>query len=272
MPWAKLHTDILGDPKLMRAARKGARDLIYLPWLIAFAKLADDAGRLTVGEDPAEAADIAPLIPGASVKSVAVALASLESIGILARDDGALRFTRWEVRSEAKPSDSASAIGERVKRFRDKQRNADSNALPETPSNALRETLDNATEKRREEEKREEERRGERNGADAPPSRPLRAVPAWLVTLGAQWESRVGTATPAALRRLLGGAVAMHGESAIAKAVDLYASERIEQGKPMKLEWFAAEVAGWVERTKPIVDADGILTARGMGSSNGAGR
>lgn len=29
MPWAKLHTDILGDPKLMRAARLGAPDYTH---------------------------------------------------------------------------------------------------------------------------------------------------------------------------------------------------------------------------------------------------
>lgn len=258
MAWAKLHTEILGDPKLMRAARKGARELVFLPWLIAFAKQADDSGRLTVGSEPAEAADIAPLIPGATTKAVALALASLETIGVLARDDDALRFTRWDVRSESKPSDSPSAIGERVKRLRDKKRKAEAvttgNALPETPCNALHVTPDNATEKRREEEKRGEE------SADAIPP------PPWVSILRARWVSAVGRIGAIAIRRELGGSVAVHGEEAVLGAISAYAAARLLAGKPMKLEWFAAEIVGYIRRAaeddEPLV-TDGWLTTHG---------
>lgn len=125
MAWAKLHTDILGDPKLMRAARKGAKGLQLTPWLIVFAKQANDGGRLTVGEDAAEPADIAVLIPGATARAVADCQASLMAIGVLVTDpDGALRFAQWERRSGAKSYDPPEKVKERVRQFRDRNRNA----------------------------------------------------------------------------------------------------------------------------------------------------
>lgn len=264
MAWAKLHTDILGDPKLMRAARKGARELVYLPWFFAFAKLADDGGRLTVGGEPADPVDISDLIPEATARRVAIALKSLEAIGVLVRDDdGALRFARWEVRSEAKPSDSPSAIAERVKRHREKQRNAAGNALQETPGNALHETRDNATEKRRGEERREEKKRGEAQSAAAP-------LPAWVPTLRQRWQERVGRVTPAVLARELSAVVEIHGEAKIIEAIDTYVDERLEQGKPSKLAWFAEEAALWVERSAPVVGDDGVPNARGLAALAGA--
>lgn len=163
MPWTKIHTDILGDPKLLRAARKGARELCLLPWLFAFAKSAEDGGRLTIGGDPAEPIDIAPLIPSATPKRIARALKELHEIGVLTIDpDGAYRLAAWEKRAEQKPSDSKEAIRERVQRHRDTQRserNAEHETPSNTPSNALQETRSNATEKRRGEENREEKKR-----------------------------------------------------------------------------------------------------------------
>ena len=272
MAWAKLHTDILGDPKLMRAARKGAKELVYLPWFFAFAKLADDGGRLTVGGEPADPVDISDLIPEATARRVSVALKSLEAIGVLVRDDdGALRFARWEVRSEAKPSDSPSAIAERVKRHREKQRNADGNALAVTPSNALHETPDNATEKRRGEERREEKKRGEAQRAAAAPA------PAWVDPIRGRWQRRVGRITPAVLTRELAAAVELHGEAKILEAIDVYAEARLAAEKPMKLEWFASEAAAWVKRAEEgeaEVVSNGWLTAAGdrETSPNGVAR
>jgi hypothetical protein len=45
--YAKLWCDIVGDQKLMRAARKGGKHLDKLPWLIAKAKERNDNGRLS---------------------------------------------------------------------------------------------------------------------------------------------------------------------------------------------------------------------------------
>ena len=119
MAWCKLHTDIIGDPKLLRAARKGARHLHWLPWLIAFAKAADDDGRLTVNGEPAEPEDIAPQLPGATIDSVRLCMDELESISVLYRDmDGALAFTQWEARSGRRASEDGEAVAERVRKHR----------------------------------------------------------------------------------------------------------------------------------------------------------
>lgn len=182
MAWAKLHTDILGDPKLLRAARKGAKSLVVLPWLIAFAQQADDEGRLTVGGEPAEAEDIAALLPGVTARQVADCLAALEGIGVLARAGQTLRFAAWERRA-GKPSDSVSAIRERVQKHRETKRAAraqgtDSPAFV-TPCNAESVTPGNALDTEEEEEGEEE---GEKNRIETHTRRarvtPASALPA----------------------------------------------------------------------------------------------
>lgn len=117
MAWAKLHTDILGDPKLMRAARKGMAGLVLLPWLIVAAKHADDDGRLTVGGHAMEADDLVPMIPGATPAEVMIALANLTELGVLVAENGVLRFAAWHPR-QSKPSDSNEAWRERQQRSR----------------------------------------------------------------------------------------------------------------------------------------------------------
>lgn len=275
MPWAKLHTDILGDPKLMRAARKGAKELVYLPWLIAFAKQADDGGRLSVGGEPAEAADIADLVPGATRRSIAESLKNLEQIGVLHRDSNEfLCFTAWDRRSGAKPSDSAEAIRERVAAHRERRRETqahaksadseNSNANDVTPGNALHETLGNATEKRRIEKSK---RRGEQNGVTPA----ARAAPPWVADVQGRWLRRVGRVSAGTVERELAGSVQVHGEDKILSAIDVYAETRIAESKPAKFAWFAEEIASWVARTAPLVDPEtGILTERGMAVAGAA--
>lgn len=121
--YAKLWTDIIGDEKLMRASRKGAKQLVLLPWFIAFAKKADDGGRLTVAGEPAESHDFVAAIPGATRKMVDAGLRSLERIGVLIRDqDGALRFAAWERRQWMAPSDTPEQVRERVAKHRARKR------------------------------------------------------------------------------------------------------------------------------------------------------
>lgn len=119
--WAKLWVEILGDPKLMRAARKGAPGIELLPWFIAWAKRADDDGRLTVAGEPAELADYVDAIPNVTQKRVKEALASLIRIGVLVNDSGALRLTNWTRRQAVKPSDAPERVRERVNRHRERQ-------------------------------------------------------------------------------------------------------------------------------------------------------
>lgn len=148
--FVKLWTDILADPKLMRAARKGAKSLVLLPWLIVFAKQADDDGRLTVNGQSIEPDDIVNVVPGVNAKQVVDCLASLVSIGVLVKDEAALRFANWEERS-GKPSDGAEAVNGRVRKHRTKKRaeRADCNA-PET-------RFSNATEQEQEKEQEKEQ-------------------------------------------------------------------------------------------------------------------
>lgn len=134
--YAKLWTDILGDEKLMRAARKGAKHLVILPWLFAFAKKVDDNGRLTVDGEPAEPDDISALIPGVTPRQVAACFEELERIKVLVRDDdGALRLSAWEHRSGAgsKPSDAPESVADRVRKHRLRKKAAASTSANETP-------------------------------------------------------------------------------------------------------------------------------------------
>lgn len=160
LPWVKLHTDILADPKLLRAANSGARGLELLPWLIAFAQRADDGGRLTVAGHPAEPRDIAYCIPGVRSQRVASALEALTELGVLVKlADNSLQFEAWERRA-GKPSDRSEFVRERVARHREKQAAAtdsshplsDGNALHVTPRNAFGNALRNAPEVEVEEE------------------------------------------------------------------------------------------------------------------------
>lgn len=290
MPWAKLHTDILGDPKLMRAARNGMKGLELLPWIIAFAKEADDGGRLSVGEEPAEPVDIANLVPGISAKRLAISLENLEAIGVLLRDsDNYLRFSAWERRSGAKSSDSAESVRERVAAHRKRQReareaqalatstdSASGNALPES-GNAPDVTLSNAIEKRRGEKNREEKRRGASAPAGSPPNgtnghaprahrRVRPAPPAWADRVAARWVSRVGAVTPAKVARLLGDAIEQRDEATLLAGMEGWLEARRSGGKDLKLEWFAEVAVAWADRvateqTEPLLDNGWMSTA-----------
>lgn len=127
MAWLKLHTDILADPKLMRAGRRGATHLVLLPWLLAFAKAANKDGALTVNDEPAEPEDLAALIPATTAEQVQAAIEELTTLRILERDPatGIYRFTTWGTRqSKPKPSDAPEAVRERVRKTRERKRHA----------------------------------------------------------------------------------------------------------------------------------------------------
>lgn len=122
--WAKLHTSIYGDPKLMRACREGHQALAYVPWLFAFAKRANDGGRLSVGAVAADSEDLANGIPDiqATPAKLAQCATSCLAIGVLTEDpDGVLRFVRWDDR-QGKPTESREAWRTRKQRQRSRQK------------------------------------------------------------------------------------------------------------------------------------------------------
>ena len=124
-PWVRMQIELLGDPRLQRAARHGAKRLDLLLWIILFAARADDGGRLTVGNEPAEPEDIARHLPAVSAEEVAEALRSLEMTGILVRDpDGVLRLDDWERWWAYRPSETKEAQKRRQRLSRSRKRAA----------------------------------------------------------------------------------------------------------------------------------------------------
>jgi len=123
MQWVKLWTDMLGDPKVRRAVRDGAKHLQLLPWLIAVAGRADDEGRLTVGGKPLAPEDIAPDVPNATPRQIAGCLRELRHIGIVEEDEsGILRFTTWSARQTLTVGEPRSASAERMRRLRERKK------------------------------------------------------------------------------------------------------------------------------------------------------
>lgn len=123
MEWVKMHTDMLGKAKVMRAARKGAMGLQLLPWLILFAKRAKDQGRLTVEGQPAEFEDFAAAIPNLDEAELEACLATLVELKTLALVGGAYVFISWERRQgyPSRPSQAPEQVAGRVAKSRAKK-------------------------------------------------------------------------------------------------------------------------------------------------------
>jgi hypothetical protein len=172
--YARLWTDILGDPKLMKAARHGARNLELTPWLFAFAKRADADGRLEIAGEKAEAEDIASEIPCATSTRVASCIESLRKLKILKADpDGVLSFTAWEFRNSGKTSDSREAVAERVRKHRERKKgesNADGNAGNALPSVTGNEQESREKRVERREKKGESKKAGSSSGGSLGPN------------------------------------------------------------------------------------------------------
>jgi hypothetical protein len=179
--YARLWVDILGDPKLLRAADEGAKNLVILPWLIAWAKRADASGRIETSGKPSNPREIARAIPNVSPRHVGKSLAELEAINVLERDaDGCYRFTAWDYRNSGKTSDSKEAVAERVRKHRERKRRQragnesqldlssgnTSNALPVTDVTSKR------VESREEREESREKRVERKSGVVAESSQP----------------------------------------------------------------------------------------------------
>ena len=272
MAWLKLHTDVLGDSKLMRAARKGAKNLALLPWLLAFAKEANDGGRLTVDGVPADPEDIAALIPGVRPKDVTTCCDSLISIRILTRDDdGAYRFTNWQKRQQKPPSDAPERVRERVQKHR-AHHTSNGHTTPIETTEKRDVTSDVTTPQRRylarevevEVEAEVEEKRktkSNRGGAQRP------APPGWVGEALAVWTRCVGHTTPAKVQGALSPLVAVHEWPAVKAALEVYVSPDegpAVKGRDRRVDWFAADFHRWraIAET-PIDDGRGALTERG---------
>jgi hypothetical protein len=162
MAWLKLHTDIWNDPKLKRAARAGAKGLELLPWLLVFAKIADDDGRLSVGGHAATPEEIADGIPSARATAALVTACqeACLALGVLVHDyDRVLRFASWGPR-QGKASESREAVAERVRRHRAKRSGFDVKRPGVTPPRGVTVTTQTGVTVTQD-EMRGEEKRGE---------------------------------------------------------------------------------------------------------------
>lgn len=229
--YARLWVDILNDPKLMRAAREGAKHLTLLPWLIAFAKRADADGRLEISGIPAEPRDIAREIPNTNARSVAKCCEELRRIHVLELDeDGCYRFTAWDYRNSGKTSDSKEAIAERVRKHR--ARKKAKNTHPGNTSNALQGVTDvtDVTSKRVERREERGERREKRDTAGSTgkistssagnaKTLPPAAAEFGRVFYGAASPSRKREVTQQLLATLNGGATFRRGVKVAAGSV-----------------------------------------------------
>ncbi len=289
--WAKVHTDIIGDKKLLRAARRGAKHLHLLPWLIVFAKAANDDGRLSVGGLPADAEDLAEGIPGVTAAMMAACCHELAAAGVevLTRDqDGAWRLAAWEKR-QAKPSAHPSRILERVRRYRDKSRKSrkslsDANVQGVTPvtppCNAECNAQGNAIEG---EGEGEGEREKNNYGAGTTPATPLATAlaalpaaplaesaskpPTALHLLAEDWQAIIGGVpsfdrigrTRTAIRK----AHPEVGDPQIREAWQRYLRAHVEAGRTIYAnpQDFAARFRPWLEG-----NALAVATAKGPGN------
>lgn len=260
MAWVKLHDDILGDPKLMRAARRGGAELVLLPWLLAFASKAADHGRLSVGATAAEPEDIAYQVPGVTAAQIEACLRSCVAIGVLSMDDdGCFRFAKWEDR-QAKPSDSKTAWRERKQRSRAKKKAGHAPSAghgvtgdESTPGNGDV-TPRHATEKRRGEEKRREKnsKSGPRRvtNTDVGHATDLPAE-SWVQTGVAWWTKAVGSMTHGRFGKALSGVVQAHGWPAVEGDMAAWVAKRKADDRTCKLEWYADEASARITAEPP---------------------
>lgn len=243
MAWVKLHTDILSDPKLMRAARKGARHLVLLPWLLAFAKHADDEGRLSVNGEPAEPEDIAETIPFCTRNQVERAISELKTLGILIEDGSFLAFARWDVRAGGW-SDTKEATRDRKRRQRLKGKSHDSDTNDVTRDNPVTSRDGHKQiEKEKEKEKEVEKNPVAPDGAVAGNARPN-----WVSDFGDDYRRvRRGTPSYPTIGKSIKPLIDEHGVAVVRPAwLRFLESQKAQYGVP----YFARNFGDFLDPTR----------------------
>lgn len=265
----KFYADALDDPKLRRAAKRGRKELELLPWLLLWARVHGEDGRLEVDGDAVDASLIADSLPGVTTRRVKIAIASLEAEGILTRDDdGVLAFAAWETRNESFPSDTKEARRDRKRKSRERlAASADESAesrAPEPSRDVTAVTSRDVTNVTRGEEEKEEEEeqdsrpavvtsRPEPRPEPQPPDPPPRAN-SWTARLAQAWTDHVGTVNPGRLGKALKPIVARHGEELVAKAIAHYGNTLLEEER-MRFaspEDFARTARQWIDDVTPV--------------------
>jgi hypothetical protein len=148
--WAKLHTKILTEPKVLRLTDQQFRCFINL---IALAGYIDDAGRLGTAEDIAMHLRLSEAKTGAR-------LDELEAVGIALSLNSVWFLKNWDEYNGRPPSDDKAAVRERVTRHRENKVKRPISNDEVTPLHSQRN------------DPRIEKNRIDSSGADAPPPPP----------------------------------------------------------------------------------------------------
>lgn len=85
-------------------------------------------------------------------------------------------------------------------------------------------------------------------------------APNWTAALGAVWIPRVGDVKFGFLGRVLKPSVDRYGAETVERAMGAYIAAKKSGGKTCKLQWFADEMAVWVERIGKMAVVDGEMT------------
>ncbi len=91
-----------------------------------------------------------------------------------------------------------------------------------------------------------------------------RASAPWVSAGVALWLPLVGTITPKRFSSCLGPLVELHGWDVVWSDLAKWVTERRDEGKPVKLEWYAESASARIAFVEPaIVDEFGCLTVYG---------
>lgn len=90
---------------------------------------------------------------------------------------------------------------------------------------------------------------------------PPDALSSWVARLAAVWAADVGPVKHGQLGSLLKATVDKHGETIVARAMQLYIASRRGEQKPCKLVWFVENIVIWLEMaSQPLDVIDGVMT------------
>lgn len=126
MPWLRLYTEILDDPKMARLSGDQFRDWVYV---LAMAREAEEPGLIAMSvEDAAWRARRPPV-------EFRRSLELFEGLGMVALAEDSILAVHFAERQKDKPSDQPERVRERVTRHRKRDDNADETPM-KRPGNA----------------------------------------------------------------------------------------------------------------------------------------
>lgn len=166
--WFRWHHGSVTDPKFQLVARRAGCRLpdVIAAWAFVLEQASASSDRGAYGDLDFESIDLLMGFEDGVTQKIVVAM---EARGLLA-DGQVAAWTKRQVKRE-RTDDSST---ERVKAFREKQRQETPEAGDETPGNATQRQETPREEKRREEKKREEKEESDDSSSPSAPAKPAR--------------------------------------------------------------------------------------------------